>query len=146
MPLRVSTPEMTEHGTRLANISLNPYPIWRAQRRNATIGFWLLWFDHLPILNNHNEEAGYWQNAAGIQFPFYLGGVFTPLDPLIPSNTSAQATGVNNSGDVSGFYVDSAGINRGFFLQKGVLTILDFPGRPLPQTPSLLKKIQETNP
>jgi hypothetical protein len=50
MPLGVSTREMTEHGTRLANISLNPYPIWRAQGRSATIGFWLLWFGHIPIL------------------------------------------------------------------------------------------------
>ncbi len=48
--LRVSTREMTEHGTRLANISLNPYPIWRAQGRSATIGFWLLRFGHIPIL------------------------------------------------------------------------------------------------
>src|SRR5579864_1739978 len=58
MPLGVSTREMREHGTRLANISLNPYPIWRAQGRNATIGFWLLWFDHIPILQVAQPSSG----------------------------------------------------------------------------------------
>ena len=45
---------------------------------------------------------------------FYLGGrsVYA-LDSMLPSNTSAQATGVSGAGDVSGFYVDRGGINHG---------------------------------
>jgi uncharacterized membrane protein len=79
-------------------------------------------------------DVGYWQNAAGTQFPFSVnGGVFTGLDSMLPANTSAQATGVNNAGDISGFYVDSGGVNHGFFLQQGVVTILDFPGATLTQ-------------
>jgi uncharacterized membrane protein len=67
-------------------------------------------------------------------FPFTMrGGVFTGLDKMLPSNTSAQATGVNDPGDVSGFYVDSGGITHGFLLRNGVVTILDFPGATLTQ-------------
>ena len=49
------------------------------------------------------------------QLPFTeKAGVFTSLDTKLPSNTSAQATGVNNEGDICGFYVDSSGVNHGF--------------------------------
>jgi probable HAF family extracellular repeat protein len=70
------------------------------------------------------------------------GGVFTPLDSMLPSNTSAQATGVNNAGDISGFYVDSAGVNHGFLLHNGVVTILDFPGATLTQALGLNNRRQ----
>jgi hypothetical protein len=46
----------------------------------------------------------------------------------IPAATGgAQATGINRSGSISGFYIDSAGVNHGFLLANGKFTTLDFP-------------------
>jgi uncharacterized membrane protein len=79
-------------------------------------------------INDGGVEVGYWQNGAGTQFPFMLmGTTFTQLDSMLPANTSAQATGVNDSSEISGFYVDSSSVNHGFLLIKGVVTVLDFP-------------------
>jgi probable HAF family extracellular repeat protein len=39
----------------------------------------------------------------------------------------AQATGINNSGNVSGFFVDAHGVNHGFVLIGGHFEILNFP-------------------
>lgn len=54
----------------------------------------------------------------------------TPISPSIflSGTGNGQATGVNNSGVVCGFYVDSAGGNHGFLLSNGVLTTLNYPG------------------
>jgi hypothetical protein len=61
-------------------------------------------------INDKNEAVWYWQNGAGTQFPFTLqGGTFTPIDSMLPANTSAQSTVVNNAGDVWGFFVDNCG-------------------------------------
>jgi hypothetical protein len=84
-------------------------------------------------LNASGEAAGYGQNAAGTQFPFTVqGNTFTGLDSLLPTNTSAQATDVNNAGAVSGFYVDATG-THGFLLQGTTATTLNFPGATLTQ-------------
>jgi uncharacterized membrane protein len=85
-------------------------------------------------INDGNEVAGYWQNGSGTQFPFTeKGGVFTSLDSMLPENTSAQATGVNDQGQISGFFVDEAGVNHGFLLISGSVTVLDFPASTLTQ-------------
>jgi probable HAF family extracellular repeat protein len=90
-------------------------------------------FTQLLGINNSNEAAGYYQNLGGTQFPFTeLGGTFTALDSLLPANTSAQATGVNNAGMVSGFFV-SGGVTQGFLLVGSVETTLDYPGSTLTQ-------------
>jgi len=42
-------------------------------------------------------------------------GAFTDLTALLPKGTgNTQATGINDKGLVSGFYVDAAGVNHGF--------------------------------
>ena len=46
----------------------------------------------------------------------------------IPGATSATATGINEAGQVSGFYTDKAGVMQGFLLNQGQFTILNFPG------------------
>jgi uncharacterized membrane protein len=52
----------------------------------------------------------------------------------IPAATGgAQATGINRSGSISGFYIDSAGFNHGFLLANGKFTTLDFPAATLTQ-------------
>jgi hypothetical protein len=45
----------------------------------------------------------------------------------------AQATGINDKGSISGFYIDSAGKNHGFLIAKGRFTTLDFPAATLTQ-------------
>ena len=80
-------------------------------------------------VNDSGEAAGYWQNAGGTQFPFTVtaGGIFTPLDSLLRANTMAQATDVNNAGEVPGFFVDGTG-THGFLLNGTTETTLNFPG------------------
>ena len=69
---------------------------------------------------------------------------FIPLNNIerIATKAGQYATGVNNAGDVSGFYVDSAGVNHGFLLHNGVVTILDFPGATLTQALGLNNRRQ----
>ncbi len=47
-----------------------------------------------------------------------------------PRRRADQATGINDAGDVSGFYVDAkdASVDHGFLLQGHSLTTIDFPG------------------
>lgn len=79
-------------------------------------------------LNNSNEAAGYWQDAAGNQFAFTWksGTGFTGLNSLLPPTMMAQATGVNNAGLVSGFFVDGTG-THGFLLNGTTETTLNAP-------------------
>jgi hypothetical protein len=80
-------------------------------------------------LNDAGEAAGYWQNTGGTQFPFTeLGGTFTEFGGLLPLNTGAQATDVNNIGEVSGFYLDASGDAHGFLLNGTTETAINYPG------------------
>jgi hypothetical protein len=94
-------------------------------------------FNQLLGLNDADAAAGYWQDDSGAQFPYtYHAGMFTLLDSSLPTHTSAQATGINNSGAVSGSYVDGAG-THGFLLSGATLTTLDYPGSTLTQARGL---------
>ena len=46
----------------------------------------------------------------------------------IPGATTATATGVNETGQVCGFYTDTAKVMHGLLLNLGHFTILNFPG------------------
>ena len=48
-----------------------------------------------------NSTGAIGQQAFTVSIP---GGLFTNINALLPSNTNSQATGVNNSGTVVGFY------------------------------------------
>jgi probable HAF family extracellular repeat protein len=52
-------------------------------------------------------------------------GTFTTLD--FPDSTGTQALGLNNKGQVVGFYTDSAGANHGFVYQNGKFSSVDDP-------------------
>jgi hypothetical protein len=82
-------------------------------------------FNQLLSLNNSDEAAGYYQLSNGNQFAYTVsGGAFTSLASFFPIGTTiSQATGVNNAGEVSGFYGSS-----GFLLNGGILTTLNLPG------------------
>jgi uncharacterized membrane protein len=92
----------------------------------TTVDFPNSMFNQLLGLNNYGVAAGYWQDAKGIQYPYTVqGGVFRPI---ATPGTSAQATGVNDKGDVSGFYVTAAGATHGFWIPFGKAPVtIDYP-------------------
>ncbi len=51
---------------------------------------------------------------------------FTTIE--VPGARRTSAQGVNDGGDIVGFYVDSTGVTRGFLLRRGTFTTIDFPG------------------
>jgi hypothetical protein len=79
-------------------------------------------------VNNLLEVAGFDTEANGNNQAFtFSGGMFTSLTP--PNSTSAAATDVNNSGEVSGFETSSInGDTYGFLDSGGVFKELLFPG------------------
>ncbi len=91
-------------------------------------------FDQLLGVNDFDQAAGYLQDKQGNFHPYIYdanGGVFLRL--FIPPAVSAQATGINNSQAVSGFYIDSKSVNHGFLLVNGTFIKLDYPHATLTQ-------------
>src|SRR5579863_5847272 len=85
-------------------------------------------FNQLLGLNDIGQAAGYYQDAAGNFHPYLYaktGGVFEEL--ILPNTSSAQATGINNSQIVVGFYLDSNQVSHGWELNAGTYTALNFP-------------------
>src|SRR5271165_3000655 len=90
-------------------------------------------FNQLLGQNDMGQAAGYYsmsQNNSTPDFPYIyaeFGGVFQVI--TIPGAVGgAQATGINNSQQICGFYVDSQGVNHGFLLNFGLFLTLDAPG------------------
>ena len=54
------------------------------------------------------------------------GGAITTIDPF--GSTFTQALGVNDLGEIVGFYVDANGIQHGYIDNGGVFTSFDPPG------------------
>jgi hypothetical protein len=77
-------------------------------------------------INDAGVIAGAWGLADEVTHGFQLsGGVFTQLD--YPGASSTFASGINNSGDIVGYYDDTAG-THGFLLSGGTYTSIDVPG------------------
>ena len=91
-------------------------------------------FNQLLGQNDMGQASGYYSLSPGgttPDFPYVYdelgGGVFQTI--FIPAAVGgAQATGINNSQQICGFYIDSAGVNHGFLLSFGLLVTLDAPG------------------
>lgn len=90
-------------------------------------------FNQLLSQNDYGQAAGYYSsNASGTDpdVPYVydeFGDVFEVY--TIPGATGgAQATGINNSSDVCGFYIDSANVNHGWLQVLGHITVLNYPG------------------
>ena len=71
-----------------------------------------------------NSTGAIGQQAFTVSIP---GGLFTNINALLPSNTNSQATGVNNSGTVVGFY-QTGGNFTAFTDVGGTITSLQAPG------------------
>jgi hypothetical protein len=89
-------------------------------------------FNQLLSQNDMQQAAGYYSlssNNTTPDFPYVydeVGGIFEVI--TIPGAVGgAQATGINNSGEVCGFFVDSAQVNHGWLLNAGVFLQLDYP-------------------
>ena len=72
-------------------------------------------------LNDKNEAVGYYQTSNGSQFGFLFNlatQTYTFLDEpqAVPVNgvQITQITGVNNAGEITGFYIDASGVQHGF--------------------------------
>jgi len=90
-------------------------------------------FNQLLSQNDNYQAAGYYSNSIGNTTPDIpytydeVGGVFHVI--TIPGAVGgAQATGINNSQAVCGFFIDNAGVNHGWLLNTGIFNRLDFPG------------------
>jgi probable HAF family extracellular repeat protein len=105
-------------------------------------------FNQLLGQNDMGQASGYYSlssNNTTPDFPYVYnelgGGVFQVI--TIPAAVGgAQATGINNSQQISGFYIDSAGVNHGFLLNFGLLVTLDAPGSTFTQALGLNNKGQ----
>jgi probable HAF family extracellular repeat protein len=88
-------------------------------------------FNQLLGQNDLAQAAGYYSGAADGSAPDHAyiydenGQVFELF--VIPGSVQAQATGINNEGQVCGFTIDSKGVNHGWLSITGNLTILNFP-------------------
>jgi probable HAF family extracellular repeat protein len=89
-------------------------------------------FNQLLSLNDHGQAAGYYSQSVDNSTPDFpyiyneYGGIFEVI--TIPQAVNgAQATGINNSGHICGFYVDSAMVNHGWLLIDGIFSTLDVP-------------------
>ncbi len=90
-------------------------------------------FNQLLGQNDYGQAAGYYSsNASGSDpdVPYVYdedGGVFEVY--TIPGATGgAQATGINNAGNVCGFFIDSSNVSHGWLQIQGHFTVLNYPG------------------
>ena len=80
-------------------------------------------------INSSNVIVGDYFDTSGNPHGFeYSGGVFTDI-PGPSGALSSDATGINDTGEISGdFYSGSDGLHHGFVLKSGIYTQLDVPG------------------
>lgn len=89
-------------------------------------------FNQLLGQNDYAQAAGYYSTKADGSGPdtAYVydedGGIFEVFE--IPASVSAQATGINNSENVCGFYIDANQVNHGWLQFGGHFVVLDYPG------------------
>ncbi len=89
-------------------------------------------FNQLLSQNDLQQAAGYYSLSSGNttpDFPYVydeVGGIFQVI--TIPGAVGgAQATGINNSQEVCGFFIDANSVNHGWLLNGGVFLQLDVP-------------------
>jgi len=90
-------------------------------------------FNQLLSQNDYYQAAGYYSNSINNTTPDIpyvydeVGGVFHVI--TIPGAVGgAQATGINNSGAICGFFIDANGVNHGWISNRGIFMPLDVPG------------------
>jgi len=84
-------------------------------------------------INDYGEVVGYCEMEGRIHGFTLKNGTFTTLDiPPLPNPVGfvhTIITGINNRGDVVGYYVrEQEGVYRSFIYSRGAFTSLEFPG------------------
>jgi probable HAF family extracellular repeat protein len=85
----------------------------------------------LNDVNDRGQSVGAFTDAeAGITHAFVRskGGEFTLLPDAAPDAVLTEATGINNEGEIVGFYLDAGFVAHGFILRRGVVSIYNYPG------------------
>jgi len=113
----------------------------------TTVDFAGTAFNQLLGQNDLGVASGYYSMSANNSTPDtpYTYDENTAVFTVITISGSpggAQATGVNNEGQVCGFYIDAGGVNHGFLLISGNLTTLDAPNSTFTQALGLNNKGQ----
>jgi probable HAF family extracellular repeat protein len=74
------------------------------------------------------QIAGYYQDSSGLEHGFLDNrGTYTRIDP--PGSVSTTVTGINNKGQIVGYYEESSGgPAQSFLYSRGTYTVLDVPG------------------
>ena len=104
-------------------------------------------FNQLLGQNDLGQSAGYYSNNLGGTLPdhaYILDEVGQAFETFTIPNSpgGAQATGVNNAGNVCGFYVDSKGVNHGWLQTAGIFLTLNYPKSTFTQALGLNNKGQ----
>jgi probable HAF family extracellular repeat protein len=80
-------------------------------------------------INNHGEIVGAYRIVAPRHALLIKAGQYIPLAPTTVLDTNySEALKSNDRGDVIGQFIGDDGSFHGFFLHKGAVTTLDFPG------------------
>ena len=107
----------------------NTHGFQRKQDEPTTVDLPGTTFNQLLGINDKGQEAGYFQDANGLQHAYVheTNGNFLVLNIPMPSS---QATGINKDGTVVGFEQSSpaATTASGWTLKGGKLTVINFPG------------------
>lgn len=86
-------------------------------------------------VNDEDQAAGFYNDAQGNAHGYVysiFGGRFRPV--MVPGAASVTAAGINNRGDVAGFFASAAGATDGFLRTAGGhVTTLAFPGASMTQ-------------
>jgi hypothetical protein len=90
-------------------------------------------FNQLLSQNDFGQAAGYYSsNASGsdpdVPYVYDEDGAIFEVYEIPGATGGAQATGINNSSSVCGFYIDSNQVNHGWLQVQGHFTVLDYPG------------------
>jgi uncharacterized membrane protein len=72
-----------------------------------------------------SASCGPAMNGAACGFLFTRGQFY---NVYVPGSTATNALGINDSGDVVGFYNNGPAVMHGFLMQQGTFTTIDFPG------------------
>lgn len=86
-------------------------------------------------VNDANQAVGFYNDAQGNAHGYVYsiaGGRFQPV--TVPGAASVTAAGINNRGDVAGFFASSSGTTDGFLRTgRGHVTTLAYPGASMTQ-------------
>jgi probable HAF family extracellular repeat protein len=99
-------------------------------------------------LNNYDDAIGGYTDANGVMHGWLRSarGTFTQIDDPAAGTAPGEGTvagGINDPGEIVGWYYDSSGTSHGFIDDHGTFTTLDFPGAS--QGPGLGTTLTELN-